>query len=58
METRKPYPSDVNNEECAFVPRNLTLMREGTSQRTNDLREIFSASRWIVRTELPAGPYR
>src|SRR5918999_5735272 len=53
METkpaRKPYPSDVSDDEWAFVAPYLTLMRPGAPQRTHDLREVFNAVRWIVRT--------
>ena len=47
---RKPYPSDVSDEEWAFVKPYLTLMREDAPQREHDLREIFNGLRWIVRT--------
>jgi transposase len=48
--TRKPYPSDVTDEEWAFVAPYLTLMTEDAPQRTHDLREVDNALRWIVRT--------
>jgi hypothetical protein len=47
---RKPYPSDVSGEEWAFVAPYLTLLREDAEQREPDLREVFNALRWIVRT--------
>jgi len=47
---RKPYPSDVSDEEWAFVAPYLTLMRPDAPQRTHDLREVYNALRWIVRT--------
>ena len=47
---RKPYPSDVTDEEWAFVAPYLTLMREDAPQRDHDLRELFNGLRWIVRT--------
>jgi transposase len=47
---RKPYPSDVTDEEWAFVAPYLTLMDEGAPQRRYDLREVFNALRWVVRT--------
>ena len=47
--TRKPYPSDVTDEEWAFVAPYLTLMKEDAAQREHDLREVFSGLRWIVR---------
>jgi transposase len=49
MPNRKPYPSDVSDEEWAFVAPYLTLVREDAPQRTHDLREVFNALRWIVR---------
>jgi transposase len=50
---RKPYPSDVSDEEWAFVAPYLTLMREDAPQRQHDLREVFNALRWIVRAGAP-----
>src|ERR671921_993147 len=50
MATRKPYPSDVSDEEWAFVAPYLTLVREDAPQRNHDLREVFNGLRWIVRT--------
>jgi transposase len=50
MTNRKPYPSDVSDEEWAFVAPYLALIREVAPQRTHDLREVFNALRWIVRT--------
>jgi transposase len=50
MSNRKPYPSDVSDEEWAFVAPYLTLMREDAPQRDHDLREVFNGLRWIVRT--------
>lgn len=47
---RKPYPSDVSDEEWAFVAPYLTLMREDAPQRDYSLREVFNGRRWIVRT--------
>jgi transposase len=46
---RKPYPSDVSDEEWAFVAPYLALVRQDSPQRTHDLREVFNALRWIVR---------
>jgi transposase len=50
MANRKPYPSDVSDEEWAFVAPYLALIREDAPQREHDLREVFNALRWIVRT--------
>jgi len=52
-EARKPYPSDVTDDEWAFVAPYLTLMRPDAPQRVHDLREIFNATRWIVRAGAP-----
>ena len=49
MSNRKPYPSDVSDEEWAFVTPYLALIREDAPQRTHEHREVFNALRWIVR---------
>lgn len=50
---RKPYPSDVSDEEWAFVAPYLTLMTPAAPQRRYSLREVFNALRWLVRTGAP-----
>ena len=50
---RKPYPSDVSDDEWAFVAPYLTLMREDAPQRDHPLREVFNGLRWIVRAGSP-----
>lgn len=50
---RKAYPSDVSDDEWAFVAAYLTLMREDAPQRDHDLREVFNGLRYIVRTGAP-----
>ncbi|HEX2923031.1 MAG TPA: IS5 family transposase [Chloroflexota bacterium] len=52
METRRPYPSDVSDEEWAFVAPYLTLLPLDAAQRQHDLREVFNALRFIVKTGL------
>ena len=47
---RKAYPSDVSDEEWAFVAPYLTLMREDAPQRDYSLREVFNGLRWIIRS--------
>jgi len=47
---RKPYPSDVSDDEWAFVASYLTLMTEEAPQRQHSLREVFNGLRYIVRT--------
>lgn len=48
--TRKPYPSDVSDEEWAFAAPYLVLMAEDAPQRTYALREVFNGLRYIVKT--------
>jgi transposase len=43
-------PSDVSDEEWGFVAPYLTLSRPESPQRTYDLRAVFNAMRWLVRT--------
>ena len=51
--SRKAYPSDVSDEEWAFVAPYLTLMTEAAPQRKYPLREVFNGLRWMVRTGAP-----
>ena len=53
MTTRKPYPSDVSDEEWALVVPYLALVREDAPQRSHELREAFNGLRWVVRTGSP-----
>ncbi len=53
MATRKPYPSDVSDEEWHFVAPYLVLVREDAPQRDHDLREVLNGLRWVVRTGSP-----
>jgi transposase len=53
MATRKPYPSDVSDEEWTFVAPYLALVREDAPQREYDLREVLNGLRWVVRTGSP-----
>jgi transposase len=46
---RKPYPTDVSDEEGEFVAPYLTLMTPDAPQRQYDLREVFNGLRFIVR---------
>jgi transposase len=50
---RKPYPSDVRDQEWAFVAPYLTLMREDAPQREYPLREVFTGLRYVVKTGAP-----
>ena len=44
------YPSDVSDEEWAFLAPYLTLCREDAPQREHALRAVFNGLRYIVRT--------
>lgn len=46
---RKPYPSDVTDQEWAFIVTYLTLMDEDAPQRQYPSRELFNALRWLAR---------
>jgi len=48
--TRKPYPSDCRDPEWAFAAPYLTLMSEDAPQRNYELREVFNALRYLVRS--------
>jgi transposase len=49
----KPYPSDVSDEEWSFVAPYLTLCRLDSEQREHELRDVFNALRWLVRSGAP-----
>lgn len=44
------YPSDVSDEEWAFVAPYLALCREDAKQREHSLRAVCNALRWLVRS--------
>ena len=46
---RKPYPTDVSDDEWTFVAPYLTLMTENAPQREHSLREVFNGLRYVVR---------
>jgi len=46
---RKAYPTDVSDDEWAFVAPYLTLMTQNAPQRVYELREVFNGLRYIVR---------
>jgi transposase len=46
---RKPYPSDMTDEEWAVVAPYVTLMTEDAPQRDHSLREVLNGLRWLVR---------
>ena len=51
--SREPYPTDVTDEEWAFVAPYLALLPEDAGQRRYESREVFNALRWIVRAGAP-----
>jgi transposase len=53
MARQRGYPSDVSDEEWAFVAPYLTLMTEDAPQRQYPLRDVFNALRWMVRSGSP-----
>jgi transposase len=50
---RKAYPSDVSDDEWAFVAPYLTLMTTNAPQRVYELREVFNGLRYIARSGAP-----
>ena len=53
--SRKPYPSDVTDDEWNFVAPYLALIREDVPQREYPLREVFNGLRYVARC---GGPWR
>ncbi|MGF6547304.1 transposase [Paraburkholderia youngii] len=49
MTPRKPYPTDVTDEEWSFAAPYWTLMNEEAPQRRYELCEMFNALRWMAR---------
>lgn len=50
---RKPYPSDVTDDEWDLVAPYLALIREDSPQREHDLSETRNALRWILPSGAP-----
>jgi transposase len=46
---RRPYPSDVSDDEWSLVAPYPTLMREDAAQREHPLREPFNDLRYLIR---------
>src|SRR5512147_802189 len=53
MVTHNPYPSDVSDPEWEFVVPYLCLLSEDAGQRVHNLRDVFDALRWVVRSGAP-----
>ena len=47
---RRAYLTDVSDEEWAFVLPYLLLSREDNASRQHDLRALFDAVRYMVKT--------
>src|SRR5262245_64503766 len=45
----QPYPSDISDEEWSFAPY-LVLNRLDGENRRHNLRAVFNALRWLVRS--------
>lgn len=50
---RKSCPSDAKDAEGEFMVPYLTLMREDAPQRSHEMREVFNAIRYVVKTGCP-----
>lgn len=50
---RTSYPSDVPDAEWEFLLPYLALVREDAPQRSHDLRAVFNAVRYVVKTGCP-----
>ena len=50
MAPTRSYPSDVNDDEWAFVAPYLALLREDAPQRRHPLRALFNALRYLCHT--------
>ena len=53
MAALRTYPSDVKDEEWAFVAPYLCLMSEDAPQRDYALRDMFNALRYLAHTGCP-----
>jgi transposase len=50
MKKQKSYPTDISDEEWAFVAPYLTLMKEDAPQREYNLRDVFNGLRYVIKT--------
>ena len=48
-----PYPSDVSDEEWAFVAPYLTLLPHDAGQRKYPLREVFNGLPYLIKSGAP-----
>jgi len=54
--SRKPYPSDVSNEEWSLVVLYLSLVKADAPQREHVLRELFNGLRYVIRYGIALWP--
>jgi transposase len=54
---RKPYASDVSNDEWALVAPYLALLPEDAGQRHHALRKVFDGLSYIIKTGAPGRPH-
>jgi putative transposase len=50
MNTRKPYPSDLTNEQWAWLQPYIPPVKPGGRPRSVDMREVFNAMIYVLRT--------
>ena len=50
MNARKPYPSDISDEEWTLIRPYFELLPEAPGQRRHDMCEVFNALRYAVRS--------
>ncbi len=53
MQSKRPYPTDISDEEWAFAAPYLSLMTEQAPQCKYALRAMFNALRWMARAGAP-----
>ena len=53
MVTTRCYPSDISDDEWAFVCPYLCLMRQAAPQREHPLRALFNGLRYLAHTGCP-----
>ena len=51
--TPRTYPSDITDQEWALVTPYLALIPLDAPQRKHNLRDVFNALRWMLRTGAP-----
>jgi transposase len=52
MKNQRSYPTDIIDEEWAFVAPYLTLMKEDAPQQEYSLREVFNGLRYVIKAGL------